>query len=155
MSMMCQHLLAAALYRPVMAWAMMLVILAAVIACGLFASRRERLWWPLLLRVAAVIGIGWVLLGYSQSQPAPVQEGTPPKLSILVDQSLSMAETDAETSPVAAATTRLAAVTETYLDEAMLSQVRAVADVEINAFDEQVYPTSSIWLKAEGNATAL
>lgn len=155
MSMMCQHLLAAALYRPVMAWAMMLVILAAVIACGLLASRRERLWWPLLLRVAAVIGIGWVLLGYSQSQPAPAQEGAPPKLSILVDQSLSMAETDAETSPAESATTRLAAVTETYLDEAMLSQLRAVADVEINAFDEQVYPTSSIWLKAEGNATAL
>lgn len=148
-------LLATTLYRPAFGWALLLIVLAIVLISGVAAARRERLWWPLGLRIVAVFGLGWVLLGYSQTQPGVPSDATPPRLSILLDTSLSMAEEDAVTSPNAPAVSRLQAVSDAYLNEAALNRLRDVADVELTAFDEQLRPTTSLWAEPEGKSTAM
>ncbi|MEO0476696.1 MAG: hypothetical protein AAF085_12120, partial [Planctomycetota bacterium] len=136
-------LLADTLYRPGILVGIIVIVLVVVVLCGCFAMRRERRILPSALRLIAVLALGWVLLGYSQTTPSPSGTATLPKLSILVDSSLSMAEQDAVVSPDSPAVARLQAVSDAYFSEAILSQLRAVADVEINAFDDQVQPASA------------
>lgn len=147
--------LAASLYRPAYGWAVVLIVLAIVMISGLAAARRERLWWPLVLRVIAIGALGWVLLGYSESQPGRADDAAPPKLALLIDTSLSMAEQDALTSPNAPAVSRLQAVTSAYLSEDMLAQLREVAEVELIAFDEHLRAANQLQGKPEGQATEL
>lgn len=149
------HLLAAALYRPASGWAVLLIALCIVLYCGFAAARRERLWWPLLLRCTAVFALGWVLLGYSQTRPGVPSDATPPKLTILLDTSLSMAELDAVTSPDRQAISRLQAVREAYLNSGSLEALRSVAEVELVAFDEQLRPIGTAPPTPEGTSTAI
>ena len=79
--------LASALYRPSLTWGLIALVLAVVVLSGVLTARRERLWWPLALRVIAVIALGWVLLGYSQTQPGRSGDAVPPKLTVLIDGS--------------------------------------------------------------------
>lgn len=148
-------LFAATLYRPALGWALLLIVLAIVLISGFATARRERLWWPLGLRVVAVVTLGWVLLGYSQTKPSVPSDATPPKLAILLDTSLSMAERDAVTSPNMPAVSRLQAVRDAYLSDASLDRLRLVADVELIAFDEQLRPASASSLAPKGKATAI
>lgn len=138
-----------------MAWAAIVLVLVIVMLSGLVAARRERLWWPLLLRLVAVLALGWVLLGLSQTRPGKPGDATPPKLTVLIDWSLSMAEQDAVVSPNTPPITRLQAVSGAYLDDATLARLRDVAHVELLPFDEQTRPSTPYWLAPEGQATAL
>ena len=149
------YLLAVGLYRPSMAWGLIVIVLVIVLLSGLAAARREQLWWPLVLRVVAVGSLGWVLLGYSESQPGRDSDATLPKLSVLIDTSLSMAEEDAIISPNAPAVSRLKAVNISYLSDDTLAQLRKVADVELTAFDEQLRPANARWGAPQGPATEL
>ncbi len=156
MSMLISNMaMASMLYRPSLAWGLIVLVLVAVVLSGLVAARREGLWWPMVLRVIAVIALGWVLLGYSQTQPGRSGDASPPKLALLIDQSLSMAEQDAVVSPESPAVSRLDAVRNAYLSEAMLNQLRAVAEVELIAFDEQLRSANASLLKPTGTSTAL
>lgn len=148
-------LLAAAMYRPAIGWAIVLIVLVIVLISGLAAARRERLWWPLALRGIAIGALGWVLLGYSESQPGRASDATPPRLSVLIDTSQSMAEQDAVASANAATVSRLQAVSDQYINEAMLKQLRDVAEVELIAFDEQLRPAGILQEISAGKSTQL
>ena len=138
-----------------MTWGLIVLVLAVVLISGVFAARREKRWWPLALRVVAVGALGWVLLGYSQSRPVPSDSATPPTLTILIDSSLSMAEQDAVRSPNTPAVSRLQAVRDAYLSQAMLDRLRSIAEVELLAFDDQLRPAAPNTFKTAGTATEL
>lgn len=138
-----------------MALGLILLVLAIVVVSGMLTARRERLWWPLVLRVVAIFALGWVLLGQSQTRPGIPGGATPPKLSILIDWSESMAEQDAVVSPNTPAVSRIKAVSDTYLSDAALAKFREVAEVELLPFDEQIRPNSPYWLSPSGKSTAL
>lgn len=149
------NLLSSAMYRPSIAMGLLATILLIVLFSGIATARREGLWWPLALRVAAIGALGWVLLGYSQSRPVQSDDATPPKLALLIDSSLSMAEQDAVPSPNTPTVSRMQAVVDAYLNEAMLDRLGKSADVELIAFDDRLRPTSSLGVKPDGNATEL
>lgn len=148
-------LLGAGLYRPPLALGLIAIMLLAVLMSGVAAARRERLWWPLGLRVIAAASLGWVLLGYSLTQPGRQGDVAKPTLTILIDGSGSMAEQDVVVTPGTAAVSRFQAVSDAHLDEMRLSALRAVADVELIPFDDQLRPGSPYWLTPTGEATAL
>ncbi|MBX2853055.1 MAG: hypothetical protein KTR15_15070 [Phycisphaeraceae bacterium] len=148
-------LLASTLYRPSMSWGLIVLVLAAVIFSGLLTAHRERQYWPLVLRVVAVLALGWVLLGHSQARPGIPGDATPPRLSVLIDWSESMAEQDAVVSPDTPAASRIKAVSDAYLSDEALAKLRAIAEVELLPFDEQLRPNSPYWLSPTGKSTAL
>lgn len=148
-------MLASSLYRPVISVGLIAIVLCLVLLAGASTARRERIWWPLLLRVVAVLGLGWVLLGYSLTRPSTTSDAAPPKLTILIDQSLSMAEEDVVISPNDPAVSRHQAVIDAYLQQSELATLREVADVELIAFDDQLRTASIPWQAPEGKATTL
>ncbi|MGB0766566.1 MAG: hypothetical protein ACPGYV_02520 [Phycisphaeraceae bacterium] len=144
-----------AIYRP--PFALVIVFLVAVAALvGLCAAyRRERALWPALLRGAGIVGVVWVLLGYSLTQPGTTSPAESPRLAILIDTSESMAQADAPRSPAGPPRTRLEAVRQAYLGENQLAEFRRVAEVELIAFDDRLRPADPDRLAADGQATAL
>lgn len=148
-------LLCMGLYRPPLALGFVAVVLLIVLASGVAAARREGLWRPLGLRVLAIASLGWVMLGYSLTQPGGQGDGTQPTLTILIDRSASMAEQDVVATPETPAISRLKAVSDAYLRDEMLTRLRAVAAVELLSFDEQLRPDRPDGLEPMGQATAL
>lgn len=148
-------LLASTLYRPAIAWGLIAVVLMVAVVSGVLIARREGLWWTLVLRVVAVLALGWVLLGYSQTEPGRSGDSALPRLTVLVDESQSMAEQDTVVSPDQPAVSRLQAASDAYLSVGMLNRLGDVARVELMGFDEQVHPTSLTRAEADGGATAV
>jgi hypothetical protein len=148
-------LLATTLYRPSMAWAVIILVLFVVALSGILTARRERQWWPLALRVVAVVALGWVLLGHSETRPGIPGDAAPPRLTVLIDWSESMAEQDAVVSPSTPAVARIKAVSDAYLSDETLARLREAAEVELLPFDEQIRPNSPYWLTPTGTSTAL
>ena len=148
-------MLAATLYRPSLAWGLIALLVVAVMLGAVLTARRERLWWPLILRCSAVLALGWVLLGHSQTRPGIPGDAVPPKLTVLIDWSESMAEQDAVASPNSPAVARIKAVSDAYLSDESLAKLLRFAEVELLPFDEQLRPNSPYWLTPAGKSTAL
>lgn len=148
-------LLCVGLYRPPLALGFVTIALLIVLAIGVAAARRERLWWPLGLRAIAIASLGWVLLGYSLTQPGRPADITKPTLTILIDRSASMAEQDVFVTRGTAAVSRLKAVSDAYLSDEVLRKLRSVSAVELLPFDDQLWPDSPYGLEPMGESTAL
>ncbi|MEM6259328.1 MAG: hypothetical protein AAGI37_13675 [Planctomycetota bacterium] len=149
------ELLASTLYRPSFGTPVLVLVLVLVMAGAVLAARRERFWWPLMLRLVAVVALGWVLLGQSAIQPGKPADAVPPRLTVLIDWSQSMDEQDAVLSPNTPPVTRLRAIDSTYLSDDVLARLRNTAYVELIPFDEQLRPNSPYWLSPQGPSTAI
>ncbi|XAL99473.1 hypothetical protein OT109_18075 [Phycisphaeraceae bacterium D3-23] len=143
-------------FRPPMGWPLTLTLLTVVVSVVLWqAMRSGRLRWALLLRLAALALLGWVLLGPSTHETTSETDPARPKLVLLVDTSLSMAEQDVALPDQAGEVSRLDALRATWLSQATLDRLHEEADVELVAFDQQVWPTTEWRLEAIGKATHL
>jgi hypothetical protein len=148
-------MLSTGFYRPAVAVAIICILVVAVLATAFIAAKREGQWWPLVLRFVGIAGLGWVLLGYSQSAPVASGADEKPRLTILLDRSLSMAERDAVLSPENPPLSRLDAVRSVYLNRGTVERFAEVARVQTLAFDDGLVPVDPSAVVAEGDATAL
>ncbi len=150
------------LYRPPLP--MLLLFIAALAAAGvwgwLYARRAQE---ASAVRRALLIGcrftalalLLWLLLGPSTLDHADSRT-SPPTLNILLDTSASMAQPDATLGD--AASPRLDAVRDAWLDEPTLVKLRAVSQPRLFAFDAAVRGIDTTRLTAlqpTGGATNL
>lgn len=149
-------LLATLFFRPPLGWLVTVLVLALIVGVVLWQAvlqRRGR--WALLMRLVAVVLLGWTLLGPSTFETAGLPDPALPKLVLLVDTSASMAQEDVALPGEAGAVSRLDALRATWLSQATLDRLRAEAEVELVAFDQQIWPTLTPSLEAVGKATHL
>lgn len=143
-------------FRPPLGWPVTMTLVLVVGAFALWLSvRHERRPGMLALRLVAIAALGGVLLGPGRDEPGSTADPAKPELVLLVDTSISMAEEDVALPGRAGLVSRLDAVGETWLTDATLARLRAVAEVRIVAFDEQARPAQPGALAADGRATRL
>lgn len=150
-----QPVLAESFYRPPIAWLWVLVVLVIALFVLAGALRHERTRWTAMLRVIGLLGLGWVLLGLSRSDPASPTTSDLPRLSILVDTSASMAEMDGAVNAADPEVSRLEVLQASWLTDQRLQELSGVAQVELTAFDDQQRATDSLSLDAIGLETRL
>jgi len=146
--------LAQSLYRPPITLLVVGLAIAIALTSLFIAARREHTRWTVLLRVVAIAGVAWVLMGHSRTEPHGPSTAAPPKLTMLVDTSASMAELDAAASTNSPPRSRLQAVIDRYLSAERMNALREHADVELIAFDNQIRPYHPS-IQAQGPATEL
>ena len=147
-------LLANTLYRPPLGLPVLVLLVGLVAVLLLLAARREHAWRTLAFRLGALAGLAWLLMGPSITTPGKPTATNLPKLAILIDTSASMARADVmigQDEP----TTRLDAVTDAWLNDSRIAQLRRHADIELLAFNDQVQPADQQDLQPTGTSTRL
>ena len=148
-------LLAEVLYRPPIALGWVAVAVGLALLVAVLAMWRERSLWTLVLRGVGVAGLAWLLLGHSRTEPSSDSQHQPPRVTILVDTSASMAQIDSVRSADDPPISRLEAVRNAWLTSDRLDELSRVAQVQLIAFDEQARYAQPVALDARGKATRL
>lgn len=148
-------LLADPLYRPPLGIGWIVVGVGLALAAAALAMLSERARWTTALRLVGLAGLAWLLMGPSETRPGTPSNAQPPRLAVLVDTSVSMAEEDVAASPGNPQVSRLQAVTDRWLSDEALDALRRFAEVEVRGFDEQISVADGRPLLADGEATRL
>ncbi|MEM9415748.1 MAG: hypothetical protein AAGA29_09775 [Planctomycetota bacterium] len=147
---------AALFFRPPLGGAWTLALLALVVGIVLWQGLHGARWrWAIVPRLVSVALLGWVLLGPSTYEATGETDPALPGLVVLIDTSASMAQRDVLLPGQPSGGSRLDALRATWLSPNTLKRLDDEADVRLIAFDQQVWPTSSLRLEASGRATHL
>lgn len=140
-------------YDPVLpVW---LIVVATGLSAGLsvwLALKYEGRVVSLLIRLLGIGALSWALLNPVVQEPGSAGAAERPRVTILVDTSASMAQPDAGPGED---TGRLAYARQTWLAEAGLARLGALAELEVRAFDEGIAGASTIEQAPDGRATQL
>ncbi len=129
----------AVIWRPILAPMQIVFFTVVLLALSVFAYSRTfqgRPWWSgllLLMRLAAVLGLGTLLFGPSDTSPSDTSSQRC-ELAIVLDISDSMLTEDCQGQ------SRLSAARKTWLNPDQLARFNSRCDLELYAFAEDLLP---------------